>query len=39
MEHFHFAARTPEPEKPKGPTEADVQRVKSPLKVDTSSSV
>ena len=34
MEHFHFAARASEPEKPKGPTEADVQcladEIKSP---------
>ena len=30
MEHFHFAA--PEPEKPKGPTEADVQRLADEIK-------
>ena len=32
MEHFHFAAPTPEPEKPKGPTEADVQRLADEIK-------
>ena len=32
MEHFHFAARAPEPEKPKGPTEADVQRLADEIK-------
>ena len=30
MEHFHFAA--PEPEKPKGPTEADVQCLADEIK-------
>ena len=32
MEYFHFAARAPEPEKPKGPTEADVQRLADEIK-------
>ena len=32
MEHFHFAARAPEPENPKGPTEADVQRLADEIK-------
>ena len=32
MEHFHFAAPTPEPEKSKGLTEADVQRLADEIK-------
>ena len=32
MEYFHFAASAPEPEKRKGPTEADVQRLADEIK-------
>ena len=32
MEHFRSAAPAPEPEKPKGPTEADVQRLADEIK-------